>query len=76
MNLTITSLTDYEIVDLIHQSNRTVVYRGVAKADAQPVVIKLMRNEFPSFTELVQFRNQYTIASNGVLKVLLKYSLS
>nr|WP_257999138.1 hypothetical protein [Fischerella thermalis] len=27
-------------------------------------MIKLMRNEYPSFNELVQFRNQYTIAKN------------
>ncbi|MGD1809278.1 AAA family ATPase [Dapis sp. BLCC M126] len=69
-----TSLTDYEIFDLIHESERTVIYRGVTKADAQPVVIKLMRNGFPSFNELVQFRNQYIIASNlsveGIIKPL------
>ncbi|MGD1700291.1 ATP-binding protein [Dapis sp. BLCC M229] len=74
MNLNITSLTDYEIGDLIHESERTIVYRGVAKVDTQPVVIKLMRNDFPSFQELVQFRNQYTIAKNlsveGILKPL------
>ncbi|NES06900.1 MAG: AAA family ATPase [Okeania sp. SIO2F4] len=74
MNLTITSLTNYEIGDLIHESERTLVYRGVAKADTQPVVIKLMRNDFPSFQELVQFRNQYTIAKNlsveGIVKPL------
>ncbi len=72
MNLTITSLTNYQIGDLIHESERTVVYRGVAKADSQPVVIKLMRNEFPSFNELVQFRNQYTIASNLLLEGIVK----
>ncbi|MGD1809284.1 ATP-binding protein [Dapis sp. BLCC M126] len=74
MSITITSLTDYEIGDLIHESERTVVYRGVSKANSQPVVIKLMRNQFPSFTELVQFRNQYTIARNlhieGIVKPL------
>nr|MDJ0517257.1 serine/threonine-protein kinase [Trichodesmium sp. MO_231.B1] len=74
MSITIRSLTDYEIVELIHESERTIVYRGVAKADTQPVVIKLMRNDFPSFQELVQFRNQYTIAKNleveGIVKPL------
>ena len=72
MNLTITSLRDYEIGDLIHESERTVVYRGVTKADAQPLVIKLMRNQFPSFNELVQFRNQYTIARNLQIEGIVK----
>ncbi|GGA29899.1 serine/threonine-protein kinase [Okeania sp. KiyG1] len=78
MNLTITNLTDYDIGDLIHESERTVVYRAVAKANAQPVAIKLMGNQFPSFYELVQFRNQYTIASNlsfeGIVKPLALFS--
>ncbi|NET43325.1 hypothetical protein [Okeania sp. SIO2B3] len=72
MNLTITSLTDYKIGDLIHESDRTVVYRGMSKVDGQPVVIKLMRNQFPSFNELVQFRNQYTIARNLQIKGIVK----
>ncbi|GGA23487.1 ATP-binding sensor histidine kinase [Okeania sp. KiyG1] len=72
MNLTITSLTDYEIGDLIHESDRTVVYRGMSKVDGQPVAIKLMRNQFPSFHELVQFRNQYTVARNLCLEGIVK----
>ncbi|NES64150.1 MAG: AAA family ATPase [Okeania sp. SIO2D1] len=72
MNLTITSLSDYEIGDLIHESDRTILYRAVAKANAQPVVIKLMGNQFPSFHELVQFRNQYTIASNLQIEGIVK----
>ncbi|WP_293118824.1 hypothetical protein [Okeania sp. SIO1I7] len=74
MNLTITSLTDYEIGDLIHESDRTVVDRGMSKVNGQPVVIKLMRNQFPSFNELVQFRNQYTITpySLALAKRLVK----
>jgi len=29
-----------------------------------PVVIKVRRRDYPTFGELVQFRNQYTIAKN------------
>ncbi len=72
MNLTITSLTNYQIGNLIHESERTVVYRGVAKTDGQPVVIKLLRSEFPSFNELVQFRHQYTIAKNLQIEGIVK----
>ncbi|MEG4347558.1 AAA family ATPase, partial [Microcoleus sp. A003_D6] len=32
--------------------------------DRLPVVIKLLKNEYPTFSELVQFRNQYTISKN------------
>ncbi|XHL95655.1 MAG: serine/threonine-protein kinase PknK [Microcoleus anatoxicus] len=58
------ALFDYDIAEQLYSGSRTLVYRAVRKADQQPVVIKLLSNEHPSFGELVQFRNQYTIAKN------------
>ncbi|MEB3340929.1 AAA family ATPase [Okeania sp.] len=72
MSITIKSLNNYKIRDLIHESSRTVVYSGLTKADGEPVIIKLMRNNFPSFNELVQFRNQYTIARNLQIEGIVK----
>ncbi|BDA72311.1 multi-sensor signal transduction multi-kinase [Calothrix sp. PCC 7716] len=70
------TLPGYEPFEQIYSGVRTSVYRAVRKADKQPVVIKLLRNEYPTFSELVQFRNQYTIAKSldipGVIKT---YSL-
>jgi serine/threonine protein kinase len=40
------------------------VYRGIRCSNGQPVAIKLLRNDFPRFNELVNFRNQYVIAKN------------
>ncbi len=58
------NIPGYRVLEKIYTGIRTLVYRGLRKQDQQPVVIKLMRNEYPSFNELVQFRNQYTIAKN------------
>ncbi|MGL5065426.1 MAG: trifunctional serine/threonine-protein kinase/ATP-binding protein/sensor histidine kinase [Microcoleus sp.] len=57
-------LTGYQILDRIYSGTRTLVYRGIRQCDRQPVAIKVLRNEYPSFNELAQFRNQYTIAKN------------
>ncbi len=57
-------LLGYQITEELYAGNRTLVYRGIRVSDQKPVVIKLLRNEHPSFNELVQFRNQYTIAKN------------
>ncbi|MEG4841746.1 AAA family ATPase [Microcoleus sp. B9-D4] len=54
----------YHINEQIYAGNRTLVYRGIRSSDQQPVAIKLLRNDFPSFNELVHFRNQYVIAKN------------
>jgi serine/threonine protein kinase len=66
----------YHINEQIYAGNRTLVYRGFRSSDGQPVVIKLLRNDFPRFNELVHFRNQYVIAKNLELPGTVKaYSL-
>lgn len=61
---TTVKIRGYRILEQIYTGTRTLVYRGWRNQDQKPVVIKLMRNEYPSFSELVQFRNQYAIAKN------------
>src|SRR5919199_1280659 len=54
----------YHINEQIYAGTRTLVYRGLRSENGQPVAIKVLRNEFPCFNELVHFRNQYVIAKN------------
>ncbi|MFB2770534.1 AAA family ATPase [Pelatocladus sp. BLCC-F211] len=70
------TLPGYRITEPIYESTKTLVYRGQRILDEEPVVIKLLRSEYPSFKELVQFRNQYTITKNLNLPGIIKtYSL-
>jgi PAS domain S-box-containing protein len=66
------SLSGYTIGTKLYEGTRTRVYRGTRTADGCCVVIKLLRQEYPSFSELVQFRNQYAIAKKldfpGIVK--------
>ncbi|MEG4346966.1 AAA family ATPase [Microcoleus sp. A003_D6] len=64
-NLTTThQIPNYQIVETVYSGSRTVVYRALRTEERLPVVIKLLKNEYPTFSELVQFRNQYTISKN------------
>ena len=45
----ISNLSGYEITEQLYAGHRTLVYRGVRHQDQVSVVIKLLRNEFPSF---------------------------
>ena len=56
------NLRGYHGHELVYAGSRTLVYRGVRTRDRHPVVIKVLRNPYPSVKELVQFRNQYIIA--------------
>ncbi|GAA6618794.1 serine/threonine protein kinase [Scytonema sp. NUACC26] len=58
------SLPGYQLSEQLYNGSRTLVYRAFRETDSRSVVIKLLKNPYPSFSELVQFRNQYTIAKN------------
>ncbi|MGB6297897.1 MAG: AAA family ATPase [Rivularia sp. (in: cyanobacteria)] len=57
------SISGYQILEQLYNGLRTLVYRAIREADKKPVVIKILKNSLPDFSELVQFRNQYIIAS-------------
>ncbi|BAT55612.1 serine/threonine kinase with two-component sensor domain protein [Nostoc sp. NIES-3756] len=71
---TIFPLSGYRITEQIYLGSKTLVYRAIRQHDQKPVVIKMMRNEYPTFGEVAQFRNQYTITKNidvqGIVKPL------
>jgi PAS domain S-box-containing protein len=69
-------LAGYQIIEQLYSGSRTQVYRAVRECDRLPVVIKLLKREYPSFSELVQFCNQYAIAKNLDIPGIIKpYSL-
>ncbi|MBW4617354.1 MAG: AAA family ATPase [Desmonostoc vinosum HA7617-LM4] len=61
---TLVNLPGYRISEQLYNGSRTLVYQAVRETDSLSVVIKLLKNPYPNFGELVQFRNQYTIAKN------------
>ncbi len=68
----VVNLSGYQILEQLYAGLRTLVYRAIRETDGQPVVIKLLHNPLPNFSELVQFRNQYTIAKNLNLPSIVK----
>ncbi|MBD2438083.1 AAA family ATPase [Nostoc sp. FACHB-110] len=58
------TIPGYKLTEQLYDGSRTIVYRGIREIDGKPVVVKLLKQEYPSFSELLQFHNQYTIAKN------------
>ena len=72
----IPTLPGYHIIEEVYLGSRTFVYRGIREKDQVSVIIKMMRNDYPTFNEVAQFRNQYTITKNLSLPGVVKtYSL-
>ncbi len=72
----IDKLLNYRISAQLYTGSKTLVYRAIREADQMPVVIKLLQQDYPTFNELLLFRNQYTIAKNLDLPGIVRpYSL-
>lgn len=66
----------YEIADKIYESSKTLVYRGERLLDQKPVVIKTLKNQYPTPKDIAVFRKQYTLAKDlGILGVVRPYAL-
>ncbi|WP_096582724.1 AAA family ATPase [Tolypothrix tenuis] len=70
------SIPGYRIREELYNGSRTIVYRAVRDSDSLSVVIKLLKNPYPSFSEMLLFRNQYTIGKNLTSPLIIQtYSL-
>lgn len=61
---TLPSIPGFNVIEILSQGSRTVVYRALQEGNKQPVIIKLLCSDYPKFAELLQFRNQYQITKN------------
>ena len=72
MSIKTLQIPNYQTTEQIYNGNRTIVYRGICSDTGKPVVIKLLKKDYPTFNEIVQFRNQYAITKNldvtGIVK--------
>nr|OEJ76471.1 histidine kinase [Desertifilum tharense IPPAS B-1220] len=70
------TIPGYKLVEQLYSGSRTLVHRAIRETDQHPVVIKVLKRDYPGFSELLQFNNQYTIAKNLQLTgVVTPYSL-
>jgi PAS domain S-box-containing protein len=67
---------------LLYESANSLVYRAIREADNQPIILKLLKESYPTPQELVRYRTEYRITQElkepGVVQVydLQKYQNS
>jgi serine/threonine protein kinase len=71
------TIPHYQISKQIYDSTNSLVYRGLRNKDNQPIIIKILKEDYPSPEELTRYRQEYDITRrladfDGVVKV---YSL-
>jgi len=55
------TLAGYEVQEKIYESSSTEIYSGVRASDRQPVIFKILKDEFPSLDKLTNFLHEYEI---------------
>lgn len=67
------SLPGYFIASKIYESANSRVYRGLREIDAQPLVLKTLKPDYPTPDELMRYRQEYEITRSlsleGVIQV-------
>jgi serine/threonine protein kinase len=67
-------LPGYTLQRAIHESARTRVYAGVKQPEHHPVIVKVLKAEYPSLEEITRLRHEFKILqcldSPGVIKPL------
>ena len=55
------TLPGITIQDKIYESSASLVYRGIREQDDCPIVVKLLKQDYPSPQELTRYRQEYEI---------------
>ncbi|MEH1832275.1 MAG: AAA family ATPase [Nostoc sp.] len=67
------TLSGYQIIDQIDESSNSLIYRGYREADDQPVILKTLRDAYPSPERIACYQREYDIIHNlhltGVVQV-------
>ena len=65
-------ITNYQIIQQIYESNNSLVYRAILQADNQPIILKILKQTYPTPSELTKYKQEYEITRslnvNGVIK--------
>jgi histidine kinase len=76
------AIAGYQIVEKLYESAKSLVYRGMRVKDEVPVILKVLRHEYPTPDAIARFKLEYDITRNlnleGVIKTygLEKYQYS
>ncbi len=73
MNIT---FSGYQIAKKLHESDHSLVYRGLRQVDKQPVILKILKELYPPPEKIAWFKREYEVICNlNLTGVVNAYSL-
>ena len=69
-------LPGYLVLDQIHESMNSEVYRAIREEDAQRVIFKVLKADYPTLSQLTRYKQEYQLTRHLNLEGVIKaYSL-
>ncbi|OUL29051.1 ATP-binding sensor histidine kinase [Nostoc sp. 106C] len=72
--LTSGSISGYDLNEMLHEGADTIIYRATSQLDKQPVILKILKTDYPSIDAIARLKHEYKVTENlnlaGVVKVL------
>ena len=65
-------LHDYQIDSLVYESTKSLVYRATRLTDHQPVMLKLLKQDYPTPQELARYQQEYDLTRSLDLEGVVK----
>ncbi|MEH2182206.1 trifunctional serine/threonine-protein kinase/ATP-binding protein/sensor histidine kinase [Nostoc sp.] len=66
------TITGYQITAKIYESDNSLVYRAILNHNHQPVILKILKENYPTPSELIRYKQEYEITCylnlDGVIK--------
>jgi serine/threonine protein kinase len=54
-------MKDYHITRKIYESANSLVYRAILKPDNQHVILKILKENYPTPSELTRYKQEYKV---------------
>lgn len=70
------AIAEYHISQKIYESDNSLVYRANLKRDNQPIILKILKENYPTPSELTRYKQEYEIIRHlNVDSIIKAYDL-
>jgi predicted ATPase/signal transduction histidine kinase/tRNA A-37 threonylcarbamoyl transferase component Bud32 len=70
--LTSTLVPGYDITEVIYEGINTIIYRGTSHLNQQKVILKILKEDYPTLDAITRLKHEYKITENLDLENVVK----
>ncbi len=70
------NIINYQLSEKIYESANSLVYRGILTSDSQPIILKILKDNYPTPSELIRYKQEYEMTNSlNVDSIVKAYAL-